>query len=87
MTIVMLRRLEEECGAPIRELFDYVVGVSTGSLIAAMVAVYGASMDKCDEVYRKFSQQMFNRNKLMGTGKLFLSHAYYDAQIWEEILK
>jgi len=71
----------------IYELFDYVCGVSTGSLIGAMAAVYRVPIVEIEEIYKEFSVQMFERNRLIGTGKLLTSHAYYDSDLWERILR
>lgn len=82
----MLRNLEKVCKAPLHELFDYVCGVSTGSLLAVMVAVFNVQLDECERVYKEFSRQMFSRNIVMGASTLLMSHAFYDASIWEKIL-
>ena len=85
--IEIMRRLEEMSRRRIHEMFDYVCGVSTGSLIAIMAAVFRVPPPETEEIYKEFSTQMFARNKLVGAGKLFMSHAYYDTDLWERILK
>jgi len=87
VTISILKRLEELSRRRIHELFDYVCGVSTGSLVGAMAAVYRVPVPEMEEIYKEFSIQMFERNRLVGAGKLFMSHAYYDTELWERILK
>ena len=87
ISIEMLRKIEEVCGKPIQDLFDYICGVSTGSLIAMMTGVFRAPLDECISLYRQCSTEMFNRSRIMGAGKLFTSQAYYDAALWEEILQ
>ena len=87
VSISILRRLEELSQRRIYELFDYVCGVSTGSLIAAMAGIYRVPIAEMEEIYKEFSVQMFERNRLVGAGKLFTSHAYYDSELWERILK
>ena len=86
MTIEVLRCLEAACRAPVHQLFDYICGVSTGSLLAVMLAVFKVPLVECDKVYREFSRQMFTRNMFMGASKLITSHAFYDSSIWEKIL-
>jgi len=87
MSISIMRRLEELSRRRIHELFDYVCGVSTGSLIGAMAAIFRVPIAEMEEIYKEFSVQMFERNRLVGVGKLFTSHAYYDTDLWERILK
>jgi calcium-independent phospholipase A2-gamma len=87
MAIELLRQIEELCGARIPDLFDYVCGVSTGSLIAALISVYRVPLDECEHIYKEFSKEMFNRSRVMGAGKLVLSHAYYDGKLFEDILR
>ena len=86
-TISILKRLEMLSNRRIYELFDYVCGVSTGSLIAVMVSVLRIPVQEIEDIYKEFSVQMFERNRLLGAGKLFMSHAYYDTGLWERILR
>lgn len=81
-----MKKLEEVSQKRIHELFDYVCGVSTGALIAVMATAFRVPLIESEQVYKEFSSQMFARNKLVGAGKLFMSHAYYDTQLWEKIL-
>jgi len=87
VTISIMRRLEELSQCRIYELFDYVCGVSTGSLIGAMAAIFRVPVAEMEEIYKEFSVQMFERNRLVGAGKLFTAHAYYDTDLWERILR
>jgi len=83
----MMKRLEEACGKPLYEMFDFVCGVSTGALIAIMVNVFRVPLEECEQIYKDFSSQMFDQNKLEGARKLVMSHAYYSKDIWEKILR
>jgi len=87
VSISIMRRLEELSKRRIHELFDYVCGVSTGALIGAMAAIYRVPIAEMEEIYKEFSVQMFDRNRLVGAGKLFTSHAYYDTELWARILR
>ncbi|XP_046344342.1 calcium-independent phospholipase A2-gamma-like [Haliotis rufescens] len=87
LAIECLKKLEEACQTDIRDMFDYVCGVSTGALVAAMVFLYRVPLDECEILYKDFSQQMFTRNRVLGTSKLVWSHAFYDTEAWENILK
>lgn len=87
MTIGILKRLEELSHRRLHELFDYVCGVSTGALIGIMAAAFRVPCYEMEEIYKEFSVQMFSQNRIVGAGKLFMSHAYYDTELWERILK
>ncbi|XP_048010982.1 calcium-independent phospholipase A2-gamma isoform X4 [Megalobrama amblycephala] len=82
-----LHRLESLTGKPIYQLFDYICGVSTGAILAFMLGVFQIPLDECEELYRKLGSDVFKQNLIVGTVKMGWSHAYYDSQIWEEILK
>ena len=87
MAIQTLKKLQEECKTDITNLFDYVCGVSTGSLLAALLFIMKVPISEVEERYIEFSRQMFTRNMVYGTGKLVWSHAFYDTATWEKILK
>ncbi|XP_051547160.1 calcium-independent phospholipase A2-gamma [Myxocyprinus asiaticus] len=82
-----LHRLESLTGKPIYQLFDYICGVSTGAILAFMLGVFQIPLDECEELYRKLGSDVFKQNLIVGTVKMGWSHAFYDSQIWEEILK
>lgn len=82
-----LHRLESLTGKPIYQLFDYICGVSTGAILAFMLGVFQIPLDECEELYRKLGSDVFKQNLIVGTVKMGWSHAYYDSEIWEEILK
>ncbi|KAL2103116.1 hypothetical protein ACEWY4_002284 [Coilia grayii] len=82
-----LRKLEALTGKRIYQLFDYICGVSTGAILAFMVGVFQIPLDECEEMYRKLGSDVFKQNLIVGTVKMGWSHAYYDSEIWENILK
>ena len=71
----------------LQELFDYVVGVSTGSILAAMAAIYDCPLDDCEKMYRIMSKEIFDRTPLTGAPTLVMRHAYYDTEFWNELLR
>ncbi|XP_064631859.1 calcium-independent phospholipase A2-gamma-like [Lineus longissimus] len=87
MSINMLKKLEEITGQPIHKLFDYICGVSTGALMAALIGCYRVPLNECEEVYREFSLEMFQRSRIVGASKLVFNHAFYDTEMWANILK
>ncbi|NWR74426.1 PLPL8 phospholipase, partial [Centropus unirufus] len=82
-----LRKLEELTGKPVHQLFDYICGVSTGSILAFMLGLFHIPLDDCEELYRKLGSDVFKQNVIVGTVKMGWSHAFYDSDIWEKMLK
>ncbi|KAK1334994.1 hypothetical protein QTO34_004570, partial [Cnephaeus nilssonii] len=69
------------------QLFDYICGVSTGAILAFMLGFFHMPLDECEELYRKLGTDVFSQNVIVGTVKMSWSHAFYDSQTWENILK
>ncbi|XP_075284344.1 calcium-independent phospholipase A2-gamma isoform X1 [Opisthocomus hoazin] len=82
-----LRKLEELTGKPIHQLFDYICGVSTGAILAFMLGLFHIPLDDCEELYHKLGSDVFKQNVIVGTVKMGWSHAFYDSDIWEKMLK
>ncbi|XP_052368135.1 calcium-independent phospholipase A2-gamma-like, partial [Oncorhynchus keta] len=82
-----LHKLQTLTGKPIYQLFDYICGVSTGAILAFMLGLFQIPLDDCEELYRKLGSDVFKQNVIVGTVKMGWSHAFYDSQIWENILK
>lgn len=57
-TVRMLRELEERTGRQIHELFDLIVGTSTGGLLAVAVGLRKLSLDECDHIYKVLGQKV-----------------------------
>lgn len=87
VSIQIIRKLVEISGKPVHELFDYICGVSTGAIIAFMFGLMKLTVDEAEEKYRNFSSKIFCQNRWIGTGKLFISHAFYDTELYQKILK
>ena len=83
----MLKKLQELTDKQPYELFDYIMGVSTGGLLAVMLGVFRVPLDECIDLYKDFSKEMFTTSRLEGARKLVTSYAYYDTQMWEKILQ
>ncbi|KAM6152505.1 calcium-independent phospholipase A2-gamma [Erethizon dorsatum] len=82
-----LRKLVELTQQPVHQLFDYICGVSTGAVLAFMLGLFHMPLDECEELYRKLGSDVFSQNVIVGTVKMSWSHAFYDSQTWEKILK
>lgn len=88
----LLRKLEKMTNRKIFDLFDIVCGVSAGAnLVCALASEKNVTLDECIHLYKKTSHTIFHRpstlDKLAGASRLVTSHAYYDAEIWEGLLK
>ncbi|XP_058238042.1 85/88 kDa calcium-independent phospholipase A2 isoform X3 [Hemibagrus wyckioides] len=60
--IQILIALEKEAGRPIRELFDWVAGTSTGGILALAV-VHGKSMDYLRRLYFRMKDEVFKGSR------------------------
>lgn len=87
VAIEVLRMIEKQTGQKIHELFDYICGVSTGSILAFLIGANRRTLSECEALYKQLSQEIFNQNSLIGAGNLFWSHSYYNTAAWEKILK
>uniref|UniRef100_A0A3P8ZTM6 PNPLA domain-containing protein n=1 Tax=Esox lucius TaxID=8010 RepID=A0A3P8ZTM6_ESOLU len=82
-----LQKLEALTGKPIHELFDYICGVSTGSILGFMLGLFQIPLNECEVLYRKLGSDVFKQNVIVGTVKMGWNHAFYDSETWENILK
>ncbi|VDL87030.1 unnamed protein product [Nippostrongylus brasiliensis] len=87
MGLEVLEQLERVSGKKICDLFDHVIGVSTGSIIACLLVAKGYDVKECREVYMDVSKKLFSQNRLTGVSGVVLNHSYYDTKKWVKILK
>ncbi|KAM9375937.1 calcium-independent phospholipase A2-gamma-like isoform 2-T2 [Pholidichthys leucotaenia] len=87
LALQTLQKLEAVTGKPIYKLFDYICGVSTGAVLGFMLGVFQIPVKECDELYRKLGSDVFKQNVFVGTVKMGWSHAFYDSETWENLLK
>ncbi|RVE42891.1 hypothetical protein evm_012471 [Chilo suppressalis] len=86
-SLYTLRRLQLVAGLPVHRLFDYIVGVSTGAIIAALLGS-GGTLEMASEMYMTLSKQMFgNTSVISGASRLVWSQSYYDTSAWEKLLQ
>lgn len=85
--IEVLKRIQDAADKEIHEMFDLICGSSTGAILAFLLGVKKTSLDECTQMYRHLAQEIFSMNTLIGTGKLFFNHAYYDTLKFENILR
>lgn len=79
VTLRMLKALEAEAGAPIGDLFDLVVGTSTGGILAAALALKRFRLESCEELYSQMGSVLFGGHStlLKALGVLGSSTAQY----------
>lgn len=54
----MLKDIERRAGKPIWQLFDMIVGTSTGAMLGIELGVMKFSLDKCAQIYRNLGHQV-----------------------------
>lgn len=52
-----------------------------------MLGIFHIPLDECEELYRKLGTDVFKQNVILGTVKMGWSHAFYDSESWEKMLK
>lgn len=92
LVIEILKRLEQLTGKKFLELFDFICGVSTGSIVVCgLTADPNRTLEDGQELYRYVSRKLFQTPNTMdvlsGASRLMWSHAYYDVELWEQMLQ
>ncbi|XP_076802568.1 calcium-independent phospholipase A2-gamma-like [Clavelina lepadiformis] len=85
--VEILRRITELSGQPIHKMFDYICGVSTGAILGFLVGIKKVPICELGQLYRSLSSEIFKQNRLLGTGTLVFSHAYYNTETYQKLLK
>lgn len=83
----VLDELQRQSGRKIHELFDYIVGVSTGAIIPALILASGRSVADCKKIYEDIAVDVFRRSRISGARSLLTDHSYYDTKRWVELLQ
>lgn len=52
-----------------------------------MLGIFQIPLEECEDMYRKLGSDIFKQNVIVGTVKMGWSHAFYDSEMWESILK
>lgn len=88
MALEILSAIESMCpGYRIHQLFDYVVGVSTGAIIEALVAGLQLPIHECKQIYHDIASRLFAQSRVRGSFGLLWSHSYYDTTAWVRFLR
>lgn len=87
VSMEILRHIEKIANKKIHELFDLICGVSSGAIITMAVGSGRFTLDQCETFYREMSENIFKADFWTSTPRLLMSHAYYDATIFEQTLR
>ncbi|KAF2366661.1 Patatin-like phospholipase domain [Trinorchestia longiramus] len=87
VAVELLRRLEEQSGKAVHEMFDLICGVSTGAIVAVLVGIHRKSPDECERLYLELSEKIFTQTTLKGATGLVINNSYYDSKAWDAILR
>jgi calcium-independent phospholipase A2-gamma len=87
VTLVLLQELEQRTGRKVHQLFDLVVGTSTGAILACMLGARGLGAEEALRLYRELGAAVFSQSRLQGARTLLASQSYYDAAALEETLR
>ena len=69
--------LEQQFGKPVREVFDYLAGTSTGALIAVAAAA-GIPAQRFLEIYTQRSDEIFKPPRFLADARRFVEGYMYD---------
>ncbi|KAH3816798.1 calcium-independent phospholipase A2-gamma-like [Dreissena polymorpha] len=84
IAIEMMIRLEQKAGRPIYELFDLVIGSSTGALLGVLAFMLRYPLKECRDLYIERSRLIFSKSSWTQQVKNF---SQFDAIVFEEIVK
>lgn len=73
------------------EMFDFICGVSTGSILVCGLAAKPRTIDEGINLYKDVARKVFHRpttfDMLSGTLSTLFTHAYYDVELWDKLLR
>ncbi|KAH7729504.1 Protein Y73B6BL.4, partial [Aphelenchoides avenae] len=88
VALEVLSELERRSnGKKIHELFDIIVGVSTGSIIASLLGAKRRTIDEAKDIYKTISRQLFNSGWVQRSVGAVWSGHQYDTDLWIKTLK
>jgi hypothetical protein len=76
VTIEVLKKIEQETGKRIYELFDHICGTSTGAVLACLIGVFKLSLNECESYYKKFVDKIFERNTAASISNLLMTQSW-----------
>lgn len=92
LVMELMKRLEEITKKRIFDLFDFVCGVSTGSiLVCGLAADKNRTLSDGIKRYKDVSWKVFHQlstlDRMQAASRLMWTHAYYDVDLWEQLLQ
>lgn len=87
----LMKRMEEITGKKIFELFDFICGVSTGSILVCGLSAMPRTINEGINLYKDVARQVFDRSStfhnVAGGTRMLLNHAWYDVDLWNKLLR
>ena len=80
-TLLMLEELEKITGTKTHQMFDLIVGTSTGAIIASLIGINCMGAREGLELYMQMGRTIFNRSLVEGVGGLIQHQSYYDDKV------
>lgn len=87
IALEVLKRIESVTGKRIYEIFDFICGVSTGSIIASLLAFHKMSVNEVASAYKTLGAEVFKQNMFSGATGYLRSHSYYNTLAYERVLQ
>lgn len=91
LVIELMKRLEEITKKSFFELFDFICGVSTGSIFVCGLAAKPRTLSEGKMLYKDVAYKVFHRPSTFdifaSASRMMLTHAYYDVELWESLLQ
>lgn len=91
VVIELMKRLEEMTNKRFYELFDFICGVSTGSIFVCGLIAKNRTLMEGKALYKEVARKVFTQSSyadmFAGTSRLMFNHAWYDVDLWEKLLK
>ena len=83
----LLHHIEHRTGKKVNQLFDLVVGTSTGAILAALLCLEGLGAREALQLYKCLGKRVFHQTRLRGAGGLLVRQSYYDSSQLEAELQ
>ncbi|KAH3802149.1 hypothetical protein DPMN_155820 [Dreissena polymorpha] len=82
----ILEAIEKEAGQPIKDMFDWIGGTSTGGIIALGIAT-GKPISHIKEMYKRLKDQVYNGSRPYDSAPLetFLKQEFGEATVMSDI--
>lgn len=91
IVLELIKKLEQMTGKGIFQLFDFICGVSTGSILVCGLSAKERTIDEGIFLYKDVARRVFHTpttfDVFAATSRLMFTHAYYDVQLWEKLLR